>query len=242
MKPIDIGDLTAATGVSARTLYYGFKQHRGASPKKYLKGVRLLNARRSLLEAQLRGARVAEVAAAVGYENKEPVRARLQRLFRREPERDAAWHALAPETISAAWTCLRPVQAMCNTGVICYETADFGRWRVLWRVVRTKRVEETAHEKNIGVTFICIRRGAADGGNADRIRQAPAPNYYAGKTVQMIIGFGPGGGYDLWARTVARHIGKHLPGNPNVVSQNMPGAGSFTPPPISTPPRRKTAR
>ena len=70
MKPIDIGDLTAATGVSARTLYYGFKQHRGASPKKYLKGVRLLSARRSLLEAQLRGTRVAEVAAAVGYENK----------------------------------------------------------------------------------------------------------------------------------------------------------------------------
>ena len=58
--------------------------------------------------------------------------------------------------------------------------------------------------------------------------QAPAPNYYAGKTVQMIIGFGPGGGYDLWARTVARHINKHLPGNPTVVSQNMPGAGSFT--------------
>ena len=50
----------------------------------------------------------------------------------------------------------------------------------------------------------------------------------AGKTVQMIIGFGPGGGYDLWGRTVARHIGKHLPGKPNVVPQNMPGAGSFT--------------
>jgi tripartite-type tricarboxylate transporter receptor subunit TctC len=50
----------------------------------------------------------------------------------------------------------------------------------------------------------------------------------AGKTVQMIIGFGPGGGYDLWARTLGRHIGKHLPGNPNVVPQNMPGAGSYT--------------
>src|SRR5262245_35637997 len=49
----------------------------------------------------------------------------------------------------------------------------------------------------------------------------------AGKTVQMIIGFGPGGGYDLWGRTVARHIGKHLPGKPQVVPQNMPGAGSF---------------
>ena len=49
----------------------------------------------------------------------------------------------------------------------------------------------------------------------------------AGKTVQMIIGFGAGGGYDLWGRVVARHIGKHLPGNPTVVPQNMPGAGSF---------------
>src|SRR5260370_16279595 len=49
----------------------------------------------------------------------------------------------------------------------------------------------------------------------------------AGKNVQMLIGFGPGGGYDLWGRAVARHIGKHLPGNPTVVPQNMPGAGSF---------------
>ena len=56
---------------------------------------------------------------------------------------------------------------------------------------------------------------------------AQTPNL-AGKTVQMVIGFGPGGGYDLWARTVAKHIGKHLPGNPTVVPQNMPGAGSFT--------------
>jgi AraC-like DNA-binding protein len=70
MKPIDIDDLAAATGVSSRTLYYGFKQHRGASPGKYLKGVRLLRARRSLLEAQMRGGRVGEVAANVGYENK----------------------------------------------------------------------------------------------------------------------------------------------------------------------------
>jgi tripartite-type tricarboxylate transporter receptor subunit TctC len=49
----------------------------------------------------------------------------------------------------------------------------------------------------------------------------------AGKTVQMIIGFGPGGGYDLWGRTVARHLGRHLPGNPSIVAQNMPGAGSY---------------
>jgi tripartite-type tricarboxylate transporter receptor subunit TctC len=55
---------------------------------------------------------------------------------------------------------------------------------------------------------------------------AQAPNL-AGKTVNMIIGFGPGGGYDLWGRVVARHISKHLPGNPTIVPQNMPGAGSL---------------
>jgi tripartite-type tricarboxylate transporter receptor subunit TctC len=56
---------------------------------------------------------------------------------------------------------------------------------------------------------------------------AQTPDAFAGKIVTMIIGFGPGGGYDLWGRTVARHIGKHLPGKPNVVPQNMPGAGSY---------------
>jgi tripartite-type tricarboxylate transporter receptor subunit TctC len=50
---------------------------------------------------------------------------------------------------------------------------------------------------------------------------------FAGKTVTMYIGFGPGGGYDLWARVVARHIGAHLPGNPTVVPQNLEGAGSY---------------
>ncbi|HZS64405.1 MAG TPA: tripartite tricarboxylate transporter substrate-binding protein [Xanthobacteraceae bacterium] len=54
-----------------------------------------------------------------------------------------------------------------------------------------------------------------------------ASGYFAGKTVQMIIGFGPGGGYDRWGRTVAQHMAKHLPGNPTIVSKNLPGAGSF---------------
>ena len=54
-----------------------------------------------------------------------------------------------------------------------------------------------------------------------------SPNFYSGKTLTMLIGFGAGGGYDIWGRTLARHIGKHLPGRPNVVPQNMPGAGSY---------------
>jgi tripartite-type tricarboxylate transporter receptor subunit TctC len=53
-------------------------------------------------------------------------------------------------------------------------------------------------------------------------------DFYTGKKLQMVIGFGPGGGYDLWGRTVARHLGNHLPGKPSMVPENMPGAGSFT--------------
>jgi tripartite-type tricarboxylate transporter receptor subunit TctC len=49
---------------------------------------------------------------------------------------------------------------------------------------------------------------------------------FAGKNVTLIIGFGPGGGYDLYARLLARHMPRHLPGTPNMVVSNMPGAAS----------------
>ncbi|MGE5538986.1 MAG: Bug family tripartite tricarboxylate transporter substrate binding protein [Gemmatimonas sp.] len=51
--------------------------------------------------------------------------------------------------------------------------------------------------------------------------------FFRGKTVNLYIGFAPGGGYDYYGREVARFLGKHIPGSPNVVPQNMPGAGSF---------------
>jgi tripartite-type tricarboxylate transporter receptor subunit TctC len=50
---------------------------------------------------------------------------------------------------------------------------------------------------------------------------------FAGRTVNVIIGFSPSSSNDLWGRIVARHIGKHLPGNPTVTAQNMEGAGSY---------------
>ena len=52
-------------------------------------------------------------------------------------------------------------------------------------------------------------------------------DFYRGKTVNVLIGVGVGGEYDLQARLVARHIGKHIPGNPTVVPQNMTGAGGL---------------
>ncbi len=52
-------------------------------------------------------------------------------------------------------------------------------------------------------------------------------DFYKGRTVNLVVGYGPGGGYDVYARLVGRHIGRHIPGKPNVVVQNMPGAGSL---------------
>ena len=57
--------------------------------------------------------------------------------------------------------------------------------------------------------------------------QAQAPEFYTGKTITMLIGFGSGGGNDIWARMLARHMSKHIPGNPNIVPQNLPGAGGL---------------
>jgi tripartite-type tricarboxylate transporter receptor subunit TctC len=51
--------------------------------------------------------------------------------------------------------------------------------------------------------------------------------YYAGKTVRLVVGFTPGGGFDTHARVLARHLGKHIPGKPTVVLENMPGAASL---------------
>ncbi len=51
--------------------------------------------------------------------------------------------------------------------------------------------------------------------------------FYRGKTIQVVVGYGSGGGYDLYARMLARHMSRHIPGNPSLVVQNMPGAGSL---------------
>ena len=52
-------------------------------------------------------------------------------------------------------------------------------------------------------------------------------NFYKGKTIRLIVGLAPGGGFDAYSRVIARHIGKHIPGNPTTVVDNMPGAASL---------------
>jgi tripartite-type tricarboxylate transporter receptor subunit TctC len=56
---------------------------------------------------------------------------------------------------------------------------------------------------------------------------AEAQQSFAGRTITLTIGYGPGSGNDVYGRLIARHIGRHIPGQPNIVAQNLPGAGSF---------------
>ncbi len=67
---------------------------------------------------------------------------------------------------------------------------------------------------------------AAQAGKPDFDEKAVA-NFYHGKTVRIIVGFSAGGGYDQYSRVIARHLSKYIPGEPSVIVDNMPGAGSI---------------
>jgi len=56
---------------------------------------------------------------------------------------------------------------------------------------------------------------------------AAAQDFYQGKTVRIIVGYSPGGGFDTFSRLIGRNLGKHIPGNPTIIVMNMPGAGSL---------------
>jgi len=67
-----------------------------------------------------------------------------------------------------------------------------------------------------------------DHGLARASRLEPERAFLPGKTLRFVVGSAPANFYDSWARLIARYWGKHIPGNPNVIVQNMPGAGSIT--------------
>jgi tripartite-type tricarboxylate transporter receptor subunit TctC len=82
---------------------------------------------------------------------------------------------------------------------------------MLWRVWRGLL-------PTMAVAF-CLTMDAGPG-----VAQEP---FYKGKTIRLIVGLAPGGGFDTYSRVIARHIGKHIPGNPTTVVDNMPGAASL---------------
>lgn len=74
----------------------------------------------------------------------------------------------------------------------------------------------------VGAFLVLVLPVAAGPALADSVA-----DFYKGKTINLIIGLPAGGGYDAYGRLIARHIGDHIPGNPAVVPQNMPGAGGL---------------
>jgi tripartite-type tricarboxylate transporter receptor subunit TctC len=71
-----------------------------------------------------------------------------------------------------------------------------------------------------GLLFLALPLAAPANGQ-------PAADYYKGKTISLVVGSTPGGGYDAYARTLSRFYGAHIPGSPDVLVQNMPGGGSL---------------
>jgi len=74
----------------------------------------------------------------------------------------------------------------------------------------------------IAAAFLVIAALAASQAPAETVE-----DFYHGKRLTLTVGYGPGGGYDVFARLVARHLGRFIPGNPQIIVQNMPGAGSL---------------
>ena len=97
------------------------------------------------------------------------------------------------------------------------------------RKLESRRVD---HEKeNLACHGDAIYSLCLLAGHQERIADvafAQNASFYEGKTIRIIVGSESGGLYDLWARLFAKHMPKHIPGNPNMIVQNMPGAGGLT--------------
>jgi tripartite-type tricarboxylate transporter receptor subunit TctC len=78
------------------------------------------------------------------------------------------------------------------------------------------------HWAAAGLISLTLAISLANAAQADSVA-----DFYQGKTVTVIVGYSAGGGYDVYARTMAPYLKKYIPGNPNVVVQNMEGAGSL---------------
>lgn len=75
--------------------------------------------------------------------------------------------------------------------------------------------------------YVCASAVVAGALFSGAARADGVADYYKGRTVSLLIGFGVGGGYDTYSRVLARHFGNHIPGNPTIVPKNMPGAGGL---------------
>ncbi len=88
-----------------------------------------------------------------------------------------------------------------------------------------RAVSNQSHARAIGSAAAILF--AASFSLASSAAAQDAASFYKGKQISLIVGYGPGGGYDVYGRLMAKHLSRYIPGNPNIIVQNMPGAGSL---------------
>src|SRR3989338_1263509 len=92
-------------------------------------------------------------------------------------------------------------------------------------LIKIQRREEPMGKKLLNSALLVLSAGLLPGFWGSPL--LAQESFYKGKTIRIVVGFSPGGGYDTYARAIARHMGKHVPGNPTVIVENMTGAGSL---------------
>jgi len=131
---------------------------------------------------------------------------------------------------------LRPDRAQPRTGLPSTVDPEISRRRAApgggSMHIRSPRNEHTrtarfAAKRTAPIAATCAGVIALAGLAAGPALADPVADFYTGKQITIWVGYGAGGGYDTTSRLLARHYGAHIPGNPNVVVQNMPGAGSL---------------
>jgi len=93
------------------------------------------------------------------------------------------------------------------------------QWKAILRGLPRTIVPALATSAIAAIAATLMQTGSAEA-------QAPAEDFFKGQTISLVVGYRPGGGYDQSARILARHFGRHIPGNPTIVVRNMPGAGT----------------
>ncbi|HEY2532564.1 MAG TPA: hypothetical protein VGJ20_32300 [Xanthobacteraceae bacterium] len=86
-----------------------------------------------------------------------------------------------------------------------------------------RQILAVRHGRSLAI-FVCAAATLAWPHDRSRAESTTAASFYAGKQITLVVGTGPGGGYDAYARLVARYMKAHIPGQPNIVVQNMPGS------------------
>jgi tripartite-type tricarboxylate transporter receptor subunit TctC len=90
---------------------------------------------------------------------------------------------------------------------------------------RNRGGRRMGHKRNLSVATIVVALGGWL--SIAPAAAQPADQFYKGKQIRIVVGSTAGGDYDVWARLLARHMSRHIPGNPTIIVENMPGAGTL---------------